>query len=362
MIRLQLAGVANNELAIAYSPLTECLLSLRVLRQSKRHPLHQPWARTIRRLPAPFLTAIERYAFVVGGNAPFFATGISGGESFAAQLASLRSLPASTVCYQLTWGLHRGRLSASDLERASIRHHFVETASHGVKAGQKEIELAVEQPEAFVAAFSELIEMYFEDAFLLEWQRIEPLLAASAADARRRIADDGLPDALPHLSPRLRGDSTQSRILIEHVDDDDASLTPDDKLVLVPSVYAWPDLSVFLEDGPWPKRIIYPSPFLVAWSIEPPPPAELQQLLRTLGNHTRLSALRLIAEKPRSTQELAPLLGVTEPTLSRHLRMLTKVGALSSRREGKFVFYVLESKRLAQLEPAFLVTSTSDVA
>jgi hypothetical protein len=62
-----------------------------------------------------------------------------------------------------------------------------------------------------VAAFSELIEMYFEDAFLLEWQRIEPLLAASAADARRRIADDGLPDALPHLAPRLRSSLMRAR-------------------------------------------------------------------------------------------------------------------------------------------------------
>ncbi len=226
----------------------------------------------------------------------------------------------------------------------------MDAAARDSAPGQRELELVLEQPETFLAAFSELIAAYFEQAFASEWERIEPLLAASAAEAQRRIGA-GLYEALPHLSPRLRGDARRRQILIEDTDDGDASLTPGEMLVLAPSIYAWPELTVCFEQGPWPKRIIYPTPLLAAWSLEPPPPAELQQLLRALSNHTRLSALRLIAEKPRTTQELAPLIGISEATLSRHLHLLTEVGALIRCRQGRFVLYALEQERLAQLEP-----------
>src|SRR6266536_4300889 len=308
MIRLRLSPATIDQVVVAYSPLGECVLSLRVLKRATRHPLHQPWAR------------------------------------------AMRPLPPSAVRHQLTWGLHRGGLSEADLERTTVRRRLMDAAARDSAPGQRELELVLEQPETFLAAFSELIAAYFEQAFASEWERIEPLLAASAAEAQRRIGA-GLYEALPHLSPRLRGDARRRQILIEDTDDGDASLTPGETLVLAPSIYAWPELTVCFEQGPWPKRIIYPTPLLAAWSLEPPPPAELQQLLRALSNHTRLSALRLIAEKPRTTQELAPLIGISEATLSRHLHLLTEVGALIRCRQGRFVLYALEQERLAQLEP-----------
>jgi DNA-binding transcriptional ArsR family regulator len=212
----------------------------------------------------------------------------------------------------------------------------------------------MEQPQAFLGVFAKLLERYFDEAFGSEWERIEPLLAASVADASRRIADVGLYETLEYLSPRLRGDRTARQILIDDVVDADAVLKPDDRLVLTPSMYVWPDVTLFLEPGPWPTKIVYPMPLLAAWSVKPPTPVALEQLLRALGNQTRLSALRLIAERPRTTQDLAPLLGISEATLSRHLRILTEVGALSRHRDGKFVRYALEAQRLAQLEPDLL--------
>ena len=351
MIRLRLSPATIDQVVVAYSPLGECVLSLRVLKRATRHPLHQPWARAMRRLPPSLLETLDCFAFAIRDNAgAFFATNTYAPEPFAAELALLRSLPPSAVRHQLTWGLHRGGLSEADLERTSVRRRLMDAAARDSAPGQRELELVLEQPETFLAAFSELIAAYFEQAFASEWERIEPLLAASAAEAQRRIGA-GLYEALPHLSPRLRGDARRRQILIEDTDDGDASLTPGETLVLAPSIYAWPELTVCFEQGPWPKRIIYPTPLLAAWSLEPPPPAELQQLLRALSNHTRLSALRLIAEKPRTTQELAPLIGISEATLSRHLHLLTEVGALIRCRQGRFVLYALEQERLAQLEP-----------
>ena len=52
-------------------------------------------------------------------------------------------------------------------------------------------------------------------------------------------------------------------------------------------------------------------------------------MFRALADETRLQVLRLIAERPRSTQELAPLVGLSEAALSKHLRFLAEVGPAS---------------------------------
>jgi DNA-binding transcriptional ArsR family regulator len=355
VIRVRLSRDAGDQVGLAYSPLTECVLSLRVLRQRKRHPLHQPWARIMRRLPDSLLESIDRFgSFVRDDPRVALVATAAVPEAFSSELESFRALSTADIRYHFTWSLHRGALQRSDLERAGVRRRLVESSSAGRRASHGELVLAMEQPEAFLSAFSEFLERYFQEAFATEWERIEPLLAANATQTRRGIAEDGVYEALEHLSPRLGSDQAVRQILIDDPVDADAALTRDDLLVLAPSVYAWPDVIVFLGPAPWPRRIVYPTPLLAAWSIEPPPPVELQQLLRALDNHTRLSALRLIAQEPRTTQELAPLLGVTEATLSRHLRILAEVGALSRLRDGKFVRYALEAQPLARLEPGLL--------
>jgi len=183
----------------------------------------------------------------------------------------------------------------------------------------------------------------------------EPLpTAADVEDAARRLANDGLFKTLPQLSARLRGDPQRGEIEIAAFAHGAWELTGEERLVLVPSVYAWPNLMTSLDDGAWRKVIVYPAPFLAEREVEPLPPADLQRLLRALGDNARLSVLRLVAEQPRSTRELAPLVGISEATLSRHLRVLTEAGAVSRRREGRFVLYALEQERLAQLEPGLL--------
>lgn len=68
----------------------------------------------------------------------------------------------------------------------------------------------------------------------------------------------------------------------------------------------------------------------------------------------RLRALRLIAERPRSTQELAPLVGISEAGLSKQLRALADAGLVSSRRDGYYVLYSLVPERIAPLSDALL--------
>jgi DNA-binding transcriptional ArsR family regulator len=84
------------------------------------------------------------------------------------------------------------------------------------------------------------------------------------------------------------------------------------------------------------------------------PPADLVRILRACGDDVRLRALHWIAERPRSTQELAPLVGVTEPALSKHLRQLSDAGVLEPRRDGRYVLYHLRRDRLERLTDGLL--------
>jgi DNA-binding transcriptional ArsR family regulator len=121
----------------------------------------------------------------------------------------------------------------------------------------------------------------------------------------------------------------------------------------VPSAFSWPHPWGSVEP-PWPPGISYAAPELRRQARRRVPPTELVRLLRATGDDVRLRILRWIAESPRTTQELAPLVGISEPALSRHLRRLTDAGVLALRREGRYVLYHLRHEQLESLSESLL--------
>ncbi|WP_284335852.1 ArsR/SmtB family transcription factor [Comamonas sp. NoAH] len=77
--------------------------------------------------------------------------------------------------------------------------------------------------------------------------------------------------------------------------------------------------------------------------------AEAVSLLKLLGNEDRLMLLCQIAVQERTVSELEQLTGITQPTLSQQLGVLRRDGLVSTRREGKFIWYQLADARALQL-------------
>ena len=155
----------------------------------------------------------------------------------------------------------------------------------------------------------------------------------------------------------MRSDPEAGRLWLERPHDHEVEIGPEDRLVLAPSAYVWPHVRVNC-DAPWPLGLVFPASSIVREARPRIPPAALVGVLRALADDTRLRALRLIAERPRSTQELAPLVGITEAALSKHLRVLAEAGLLERRREGYYVLYRLVPEQVAAVAPslsAFLV-------
>ena len=68
---------------------------------------------------------------------------------------------------------------------------------------------------------------------------------------------------------------------------------------------------------------------------------EAVALLKVLGNADRLMLLCQLTQQPRTVGDLEALTGIGQPTLSQQLGVLRREGLVSTRREGKFIWYQL---------------------
>lgn len=76
---------------------------------------------------------------------------------------------------------------------------------------------------------------------------------------------------------------------------------------------------------------------------------EAVTMLKLLGNTDRLMLLCQLSLQERTVGELEQLTGICQPTLSQQLAILRREGLVSTRREGKFIWYKLADARALQL-------------
>ena len=67
-----------------------------------------------------------------------------------------------------------------------------------------------------------------------------------------------------------------------------------------------------------------------------------------LADPTRILILYALDEQPRNVTELTSELGSTQPTTSRHLKILRDRGLVYAERQGTTITYQLSDKRLIQ--------------
>lgn len=96
--------------------------------------------------------------------------------------------------------------------------------------------------------------------------------------------------------------------------------------------------------------------------------ADLAKIFLALSDKTRLRLIDLMRNGEVSVGFLADSLGESQPKTSRHLAYLRNAGIVSTRREGKWIFYAIEKPPNAASENILLATlkslaiSTGDTA
>ena len=83
---------------------------------------------------------------------------------------------------------------------------------------------------------------------------------------------------------------------------------------------------------------------------EPTPYAPLlAKFFRGLGDPTRLRILELLLDQKRPVKELVALIGTSQSQISNHLACLKWCGYVSTRSQGRFVYYSVGDPRVRDL-------------
>jgi DNA-binding transcriptional ArsR family regulator len=215
------------------------------------------------------------------------------------------------------------------------------------------VELALDAPAELQRRAVAFLRRYWDESFAETWAELEPRLRADAEQLRETVAAGRLFELLEPLRSELRTDPETGLLERASRHEHEVEVTPAEPLRLIPSAYVWPHVRVNC-DPPWPLALILPASFVTAGARRAPAPGGLVTALRAAGDPVRLQVLRLVAQRPRTTEELAPLVGLSASGLSKHLRALTEGGLVTSRRDGWYVLYSADRERVAALSAELL--------
>lgn len=103
--------------------------------------------------------------------------------------------------------------------------------------------------------------------------------------------------------------------------------------------------------GPEPPTAAPPAPHGTPAAPLPPKQvlAAAGDLLRALAAPVRIAIVLQLLESQRCVHELVEALGVTQPLISQHLRVLKAAGVVTGERVGREVLYSLVDDHLAHI-------------
>jgi len=70
---------------------------------------------------------------------------------------------------------------------------------------------------------------------------------------------------------------------------------------------------------------------------------DILKLFKLLSDETRLRILMLLTEKELCVCQIMGVMGISQPLVSRNLSLLNNAGLLGLRRDGKLIFYAVNS-------------------
>lgn len=307
------ADATAGRMNVKYSSYLEMLLSLDLLYAPQAHGVLHPWVvRLKEKVPRRFYDDISAFGDMLGGWLPLGRLALRlGTEDLAA--TSLLERVETVPDYQFRRLLAESpdQIGATRLESLTLPN--------------------------WRRRLSAFVSDYWTAIFREEFYWIEPLLQRSVQETARRIEHED--------AHALVDDLTKGRIDLDPADF--AAVT------MLPSVFGTPDNVIDLWEGQ--LSLTYSvSPVGALPRDELAPPEVLSRMLKALGDESRLKIMKLILDRRRCTQELAAELELSEPTVSKHLKILREAELLSAEKAGNFVYYSLRLERIAELQMRIL--------
>jgi DNA-binding transcriptional ArsR family regulator len=314
-------------------PLTELAMSLHAVADPQRHAALAPFVRRMRaRLPKTVQQDLRELGILLGPPAP---------APFAFPEGEPEEVPSALTKVTaddegLQWTLEM-------LSDEVLPHRQVATESQGVVA---ELE---RDPRGVAERLLQLLRDYWTHAFSHEWADIQARLALARTEAELQVAAGGLRSLLSSTTRRARLADCGIAVTPTIPADLDVAVADDGRLPVILSLFSAPYVITRISPA---AGLVLPAP--AAEGRVTAPSLELVQGLNAVADPTRLTLLRLVAARPRSTRELAQLLELSEAAVSKHMRRLADAELVLGQRNGYYVLYRLVPEKAAAASRALL--------
>jgi DNA-binding transcriptional ArsR family regulator len=290
----------------AYSPLSELVLSLIVLRAPSSHALHLPWVRSaqsgVTDIDLSELLALVPASGIVADFLSPAPTTVQ--PDIGSELDQVRGTPPAQVISDLT-----------DIPGlpAAVRDRIID------------------DPGGFLTRTTATLQSLWDRTLAPVWPRIQTLLDADVLWRARRLAAGGAQSLFADLDDTVAWSGGHLRVTDPW---DHESTLSGQGLLLVPSVMVWPRVRKMVQ--PYQPMLLYPARGVATlWEQTPPPPPDA--LARLIGrNRARILAA---TTEPVTTTTLATRLELSAGGISQHLTVLHAGGLVTRTRIDNQVFY-----------------------
>ena len=93
-------------------------------------------------------------------------------------------------------------------------------------------------------------------------------------------------------------------------------------------------------------------------AIAPEQAQKIAAIFKVLGEPARLQLLSFIASQPKREAcgcDLIEPLGLSQPTVSHHLKVLYQAGLLNKERRGNWIYYLIDKEQIAMLQTVLTI-------
>lgn len=305
------------QVRFGFSPLVELSISFKLLMHAGTDARYRRWLDETRRAlygtEFPYLTGLME----PGRYIPDFLT----------------PTPLTT---DLTFDEEMERLLA--LPDEVIRANIQQLLQHG--AASEVIDHFLMYPRDALHCLVEDLRLYWQRALERHWARITDVLDDDIIYRAKKMALGGIHDLFVDLHPKIHYATGELQLDKAPHDGVTEYHLRGDGLQLVPSSFAFSRMMYQIESK-WQPMLIYTSRGTgLWWKEKPATPDPSLEIVMGAGRARVFQALMT----PTSTGDLARKIGLTAGATSQHLSRLHQAGLVTSRRNGKRVYYHLTTK------------------
>jgi DNA-binding transcriptional ArsR family regulator len=350
-IAIGLRGVAARDFRFAVSALAELSAALHLLAEPAHHPeQHAALAEIHTTMPREVMADLREVDYLFRTSRADMFLPASPARTLTAELDALDQLSDESWVSAALLTSSCGTIPVvhgmdSPLTDPAAREIARQRAAARGERPARFVEATLSAPGAMRARIRALFEACAAAFFAESWRHVEPILQRDARDKRALLDTVGPARALPSVSASIAVDEVARRLVIDKVQDESSGPHSDGPTFL-PTVFGHPHVLVVHAPG-WPAVVQYPCAAAPAGAV--PGQREVQRRLHALDNEIRFRLARSLARGPRTTRELADLWDLPAPVVSRHLTVLKAAELVTTRRQGRYVVYALETATLANL-------------